>query len=84
MSSYILLNGLKEIMCTHIGTHYTLVPISHLSSPLVKVERIWESIIVKWHFFLRGQGAFGFANIFTSKAYIIGPLDDPPPHKREH
>lgn len=59
-------------MCVHIGAHYTFVPISHLSSPLVEVERIWESIIVKWYFFLGGQGALRFAKVFTSKV-DIGP-----------
>lgn len=70
-------------MCVHIRTHCTLVPISHLSSPLVKVERIWESFIedrpVKWYFLIRGQGALGFANVFTSKVYIIGPPQSPSP-----
>lgn len=43
-------------MCAHIGIQYTLVAISHLSSPMVEEEGISEhsigDIVVEWHFAL--------------------------------
>lgn len=82
MFSYVLLDALKDIMCVHIRTHYTLVLISHLSTPLIKGESIIEDLPVQWYFLIGGQGALGFANIFTSKFTLWAPLSPSPSEER--
>ena len=63
-------------MYPYWGTQYTLVPISHLSSPVIEEEGIYKDIkadkTVEWYFALEDRGGLGFANGFISQVCTIG------------
>ena len=86
MPSCIPLKRLKEIVCVPIGTPYTLVPIPHLSSPLVEVKGIWgniiEDITVKWYLVLEDREDWDLPMCLFPKFTPYSSLPTPSPPKK--